>query len=382
MINDQQVTDSALAGEGGHQISAAAMKLAALHLGVSADDLRVSKLAGDASSRAYFRVRTTGHSNGKGPASLVLVLYPEPFDETEPARARLARLASTSPTAKLTFASDPKAHIEVTALFLEAGLPVPQIVSVSGPERVILFEDLGDLRLQDWLGDKLPGEIRHAYRRALELLVEIQDNTGRAIQGASICSALAFDKAKLEWELKFFLDNYFGKYVAARVPSETMVLLNDEISSLCRELASGQQVLTHRDYHARNLMMQGDEMYIIDHQDARLGPRSYDLVSLLYDPYATIGQDIVDELTESFIELNAKSAMPFESECEFRRESELATVQRLLKASGTYAFQAAVKKHEVYVQYLAPALGRALAALERLGRFDNLRRLIESTVET
>ena len=381
MINDQEVIPSVkLITESGHTISAASMTLAAHHLGVPAEDLGVSKLAGDASSRAYFRVQPTGGANGRSEGSLVLVVYPEPFDEIESARGRLARLESASPTARLTFANDPKAHIEVTALLLEAGLPVPRIVAVSGPERVILFEDLGDLRLQDWLGDRLPGEIRVAYRRALELLVEVQNNTGRAIREDSICSALAFDKTKFEWELKFFLDNYFGKYVATRVPPRIMTLLNEEISDLCGELASRPQVLTHRDYHARNLMMHGDQMYIIDHQDARMGPRTYDLVSLLYDPYVTIGQDMIAEMTELFVELNAKSKVPFESETEFRRESELAAVQRLLKATGTYAFQAAVKKNDVYIQYVAPALETALAALQRLGRFDHLRRLIESTI--
>ena len=357
------------------------MNLVAQRLGVSADNVIVTKLAGDASSRVYFRAEASATENGNPPSGLVMVIYPEPFDETESARDRLARLQSSNPAARLTYANDPMAHIELTALFLEAGLPVPKILSINGSRRLILFEDLGDLRLQDWLVGKTSAEVRRAYRNALELMVKIQDNTDRAVQEGSISSVLAFDQAKLEWELKFFLDNYFGQYVPTELPASTRAGIEEEISQLCDELASCPRALTHRDYHARNLMIHNDAMFIIDHQDARMGPRTYDLVSLLYDPYATLDQDIVDEMIDYYLELNAKSTVPYDSKEEFRLESELAIAQRLLKAAGTYAFQAGVRKNEVYIQYLPPALETALGALERLGRFENLRGLIESTLE-
>ena len=44
-------------------------------------------------------------------------------------------------------------------------------------------------------------------------------------------------------------------------------------------------MLCHRDYHSRNLMLHERQLYIIDFQDARMGPDTYDLVSLLRDSY-------------------------------------------------------------------------------------------------
>jgi aminoglycoside/choline kinase family phosphotransferase len=42
----------------------------------------------------------------------------------------------------------------------------------------------------------------------------------------------------------------------------------------------------HRDYHSRNLMLlEGDEIGVIDFQDAVVGPITYDAVSLLRDSY-------------------------------------------------------------------------------------------------
>src|SRR6185436_4010383 len=89
-------------------------ELAAPHLNAPADRLEVTRLSGDASTRAYFRVRSDG-------ASLIVALYNEPFDEAESARARLARLEAQDPSARLTFANDPCAHVEVTGLLLESG---------------------------------------------------------------------------------------------------------------------------------------------------------------------------------------------------------------------------------------------------------------------
>ena len=47
-------------------------------------------------------------------------------------------------------------------------------------------------------------------------------------------------------------------------------------------------MLCHRDYHSRNLMLHGGALYIIDFQDARIGPDTYDLVSLLRDSYVDL----------------------------------------------------------------------------------------------
>ena len=47
-------------------------------------------------------------------------------------------------------------------------------------------------------------------------------------------------------------------------------------------------MLCHRDYHSRNLMLHDGSLYIIDFQDARMGPDTYDLVSLLRDSYVDL----------------------------------------------------------------------------------------------
>lgn len=338
-------------------------------MNVPIEELALTRLTGDASTRSYFRAESRG-------ATIIVALYAAPFDETERASDRLAKAEDGNPSARLTFANDPCAHIEVTNLLIAAGLPVPAVVATSGRDAAMLIEDVGDLRLQDWLNKRADSEAIDAYRHALELVVRIQDATEHALQTGSICSHLAFDEGKLRWELGFFFANYFNKYLQVKLDPATANAVQRDFKSLCSELADRPRVLVHRDYHARNLMMRGDRMYIIDHQDARMGPASYDVASLLRDPYTTLAGEVVLELIEFFIEMKAKSKLPLPDVDEFRIELELMTVQRMLKAMGTYASQAAVG-NSVYVPYLAPALERALAAMKSLGRFDATRSLLE-----
>ena len=353
-------------------LSSDVASLAAGYLNSPPEEVAIERVTGDASTRQYFRARAKA-------ASVIIAIYGSPFDQSEPASARLARLEADNPSARLTFANDPCAHIEVTRLFLGAGLPVPRVVSVSGGDRAMLIEDVGDTRLQDWLRECSGGEAAvNAYRHAVELIVQIQEATEPAIRADSICAHLAFDDAKLRWELGFFFANYFNKYLHVKLDPATANAVQQDFKELCLELGARPRVLTHRDYHARNLMMHSGEMFIIDHQDARMGPASYDLASLLGDPYTALDSDIAGSMVEHFLELKSRSATPLDDADVFRAEFELMVVQRMLKAIGTYASQAAAG-NMVYIAYINPALDRALAAMKKLRRFDATRSLLEET---
>jgi N-acetylmuramate 1-kinase len=344
------------------ETSSAIIRLAARQLNVPIKEMTVTKLTGDASTRSYFRAQARG-------AAVIVALYTEPFDENQRALDRLTTLELSNPSARLTFANNPLAHIEVSDLLLKGGLPVPRVLATSGPDAMMLFEDVGDVRLQDWLGGRSDAEVIEAYRHALALAVRIQEATEQAREADSICSHMAFDEAKLRWELGFFFANYFNRFLHMRLDPATSNAVQADFKGLCSELATRPRVLTHRDYHARNLMMHRNEMFIIDHQDARMGPASYDVASLLSDPYTTLSPEVVTQLIEWFIEKKAASSVPLPDVPEFRAELELMTIQRMLKAIGTYSSQAA-SGNPVYIPYIEPALDRALAAMEKVGRFE------------
>ena len=103
-----------------------------------------------------------------------------------------------------------------------------------------------------------------------------------------------------------------------------MVLADDArgaargVRAIVETLAAEPRVLCHRDYHSRNLMLHDGRLYIIDFQDARMGPDTYDLVSLLRDSYVDLPEQTVDELIAYFLAL--KGRRPGD-DGEFRRAS-------------------------------------------------------------
>src|ERR1041385_5009462 len=213
----------------------------------------ITALTPDASTREYFRVPWQ-----KGTA--VAAVYPEPFD------------ATIHP------------YLDVTRLFADCKLPVPEVLDVDGDSGIIVQEDLGNRQLCQVFEEVTADEREVLLEQAIEIIARIQAATAKAYEQDSIASRLAFDEAKLSWELNFFTEHYFGSYRNEELSHGQAAELKAELNDIAAELASVPRVLCHRDYHAANLMLdKAGNVRVVDHQDARMGPASYDLVSLLLD---------------------------------------------------------------------------------------------------
>jgi aminoglycoside/choline kinase family phosphotransferase len=305
-------------------------------------------LTPDASTRNYFRI-----SWRKGKA--VAAVYPEPFDP------------------------DIHPYLDVTRLFLESGIPVPEIYAVDGQSGVIVQEDLGDRQLFRVYEAAREDECDEYKERAVNLIAQIQKATDAAFERQSIASRLAFDEPKLSWELDFFVEHYFGSLRSETLRHAEAAELKAELNDIAAELAARPRVLCHRDFHAANLMVdENDRLRVVDHQDARMGPVTYDLVSFLLDrrpepPSLAELRAYRLFLLEERRLLGLGALDPDEVAQEFR----LMTIQRGLKATGTFSYQTAVcNRGSVYEQFIQPTLCIVLQAADWLDRFPALRRII------
>ena len=138
-------------------------------------------------------------------------------------------------------------------------------------------------------------------------------------------------------------------------------MLGEAFHQLCEEIASWPRVVCHRDYHSRNLMLHQEQLYWIDFQDARMGPATYDLASLLRDSYVDLPEEFQEELEERL----RQQAAPDEPREVFRRRFDLMCVQRNLKALGTFGFMATVRQNPVYLQYIPRTLEHVRRNLTR-----------------
>ncbi len=305
--------------------------------------VKVVPLTGDASDRRYFRVIL------RDATPIVLALHQGPIEYEAMPFVAVARLLSEVP------------------------LPVPAILHHSDPLGVLGLEDLGDVTLQAHLGAATASEHAALYRQAVGFIARMQQR-GEALRSAEYPPyRIAFDVEKLTWELEFFVRQYLLAYKGAALSDSQRDALREEWSAIVEELAAEPRVLCHRDYHSRNLMLHNESLYIIDFQDARMGPGTYDLVSLLRDSYVDLTPQQVDELVAFFLALTG-SAGP---EPEFRRRFDLMALQRNLKALGTFGYMTTGRNNTVYIQYIPRTAAYVKANLAKYPRFARLRELLD-----
>jgi hypothetical protein len=320
--------------------------------GLATSGARVILLTGDASDRRYYRIITNDGS------SRVLALYADAFE------------------------FDRLPFVNVAALFQAASLPVPGILGHDDELGVLLLQDLGDLTLQAHLGAAAPTEHAARYREAVSFLVRLQARGRELASPSYIPYGLAFDRDKLRWELDYFVTHFVEAYRGGRIPDRARDAIGREWGPLVDELASEPRVLCHRDYHSRNLMLHEGRLYIIDFQDARMGPNTYDLVSLLRDSYVDLAEETVEELIGHFLSPEPGTPAPATAaRQEFRRRFDVMALQRNLKALGTFGFQAAVRNNPSYIQYIPRTLRHVRANLLRHERFARLHELLSVHIE-
>jgi hypothetical protein len=309
-------------------------------------DARVIPLTGDASDRRYFRVVPVA-----GP-SIVLALHAAPFD------------AATLP------------FVNVAALFQAIGVPIPRILGEHGDLGILVLDDLGDLTLQAHLGSASDAERNAFYARAVSYIGLMQSRGRDQDPTRFLPYGLAFDQAKLMWEMEFFITHFLEAYRGAALASASRDVLTAELREVVRELAAQPRVLCHRDYHSRNLMVRGERLFVIDFQDARMGPDTYDLVSLLRDSYVDLPELLVDQTIAAF----ATAREGRGTQAELRGRFDLMALQRNLKALGTFGFQATSRGNPAYAAYVPRTLRYVRTNLERNPRFARLREALAAAV--
>ena len=315
--------------------------------GLASRSPRVVPLTGDASDRRYFRLLLPDA------ASIVLSVHAEPFDFE-----------------KLPF-------VNVARLLAEMPVPIPRVLGHADDLGVLALEDLGDVTLQAHLGAATAEEHAALYRQAVALIATLQRRGAELESRKYLPYTIAFDVEKLSWEMDFFIRHFLEGYRGAAIAPASQEALRAQFAVLVEVLASEPRVLCHRDYHSRNLMLHDGQLYIIDFQDARMGPDTYDLVSLLRDSYMDVPDQTVDELIADFLALKGRRG----DETEFRRRFDVMALQRNLKALGTFGYQTTARRNPVYIQYIPRTLRYVSTNLDQLAQFGTLRDILAEHVE-
>jgi aminoglycoside/choline kinase family phosphotransferase len=294
------------------------------HLG---DDWTARALAGDASVRAYYRISRRDGS------TYMLAYYPEEV------RPQLRRF------------------LDAYRAVVRHGR-IPELLQFS--EVAALQQDVGDRTLFGILHDNRDEGVR-LYRQAIDVLVAFQH--APAIDINPPFTADFFD-SELEMTREYYVEQLMGR------PPEVSVRLRPLFRKLAEKVARHPYVLCHRDFHGQNIHTHNEQLYLIDYQDLRMGPDTYDLASLLRD--RGVARILGDETELVLVEHYRQRSG---ADIAVRQRYFETLLQRSVKILGTFSKQPIVRGRMHYLEFIPPtieSIRRCLDELPELAELDSL----------
>lgn len=261
----------------------------------------IIKVAGDASFRSYYRIIS-------GDSKWILMFAPPSHEDIFP-------------------------FIKIARFLTGNGFSAPKINAIDEKNGFLLLEDFADDTYGKVLKEIDQSKVKELeldlYKRACDCLIKIHEVKAMPDELPSYNNALLFR------EVMLFVDWYLPlqkKNISLKEISEFKAAWFDLFDQLDKE----NQVLVLRDYHADNLMILPERLDykrvgLLDFQDAVIGSKAYDAVSLLEDARRDLDEENRQKLFDYYIE---------KSKCDknsFEKDYEILSLQRNVKIVGIFS---------------------------------------------
>ena len=301
-------------------------------------DVTLTVASSDASFRQYFRFQA-------GARTLIVMDAPPPHEDCRP-------------------------FVTMAGLLRAGGLHAPEVLAADLEHGFLLLEDLGVVTYLDALATQAADPL---YRSALHALCTLQ-----TLPAAHVVPV--YDAARLRAELELFPSWYLDRHLGRPLSADDAQIWQRSVAVLVDACHAQGQVLVHRDYHSRNLMVCEPGPGLLDFQDAVIGPVTYDAVSLLRDAYVDFEEDQqIDWLVRWWEEARARAVPVAEDFGTCYRDFEWVGVQRQLKVLGIFARLHHRDGKSAYLASIPRVLRYAQAACERYRELRPLSRLLAAS---
>ncbi len=246
------------------------------------------------------------------------------------------------------------AFVEVAKFLADCGVPVPKILAEDLSNHLVWVEDLGEIDLWHFR-DESWAVRRPLYESALCAVARLHEHAIKHPDLNQVSLQIEFDEALYLWEQDYFFENCLGRIFSWSAEAlETMpgrLILKSIASDLAKEPAQ----LIHRDFQSQNVMIRNQSAWLIDFQGLRRGLGTYDVASLLYDPYVSLTATERTELADFYAGTCGVGDLSH-----FKIKLQRCTIQRLMQALGAYGMLGIVKGKRRFLKSVPVAL-RSLA---------------------
>ena len=260
-------------------------------------DFTLTDLAADAGARRYFRIKPSGED------SLVVMDAPVAHNDNQ----------------QFAF---------VANLLASHGLHVPKVSHANLKDGFLLLSDLGDETYLKALDNENADKL---FDDATTALIKLQSITELDLLSP-------YNAELMSEELALFDNWYIQQHLNITLEENAQSSLNNVLKLITERCMSQPTVLTHRDYMPRNLMVCEENPGILDFQDARIGPISYDVISLFKDAFISWEEEQVLDWTIRYWEKASKASLPVPEDFgSFYEDVEWMGLQRHLKVLGIFS---------------------------------------------
>lgn len=276
-------------------------------------------LAGDASTRRYERLL----SSSAGPAILMI-----------------------TPAVALDSA---QRFVDVANFLTKCGYSAPAIYATDMAHGLLLLEDLGDDLFAALLGNDA-GLEQTLYEAAVDFLVDLHSKPPPP------------DLARFDGEMLSNSVDIAETWYANSGRGDSNPALFDEFSKAFERVTHLTDVIVLRDFHAENLIWLPDRagharVGLLDFQDALMGHRAYDLVSLLQDARRDVPAKLADTMISRYT-----NATGVEDEA-FRLAYSTLGAQRNLRILGVFARLSLAEEKSRYTDFIPRVWGHLMSCL-------------------
>lgn len=237
--------------------------------------------------------------------------------------------------------ADNNSYIPAIRGLSAAHVPVPHLIAYKDEGQgggTCLVEDLGACDLLSRKGTPWQ-DLQPLYESALKAVLQLHRlQPDWELQPA-------FDAAMYRWEQSYFAEHFLGRHLTLSADSFLQLPVTQQVADF---LASLPKVPVHRDFQSQNIMLRGNQAYLIDFQGMRLGRAEYDVASLAYDPYAELTEPQAEAVISCYEELSGEPLNP--------DIFNACAMQRLMQALGAYANIGYNQQRDWYLKMIPPAV--------------------------
>ena len=278
---------------------------------------KLIKIKGDASFRSFFRKKVNGQS------SVIIYAKKEKFKNL-------------------------LVYDAINKILKRNKILAPKLYTQRYNKNFIEIEDFGNETVFKILKKKNKNKFSY-FAKIIKLLIQIQSIRDRRVKNFKNRNYIIpkYDKNILINEANLFCDWYVKNNLSKLRKKKFCKNFKKIIKELTLKLKLKNNVFVHRDFHVSNLMLVNSRIGLIDSQDALIGNKAYDLVSLIDDVRFKTSNSFKEKIFNFYIKKNKKLDIK-----KFKNDFEILSVLRNLKVIGIFTRLAIRDKKKNYLKLI------------------------------